>query len=176
MRWLLASLLAIKAVVGKASTLTSLEPEISALRHSQPEAIHSLQRAELAAALGFRFDRGVVALAHMPRAPDQAQWLKDLAQHEAWGLIFADAIHDPVNLGTMIRSGRCLGCDGIILGPGRPTLSRRAIRAGVGHPCAGLPYPSAMPPTVSSNSPISGQILSPVTAARHRRIYASNSR
>lgn len=134
-RWLLASQLTIHAIIGKPSTLQSLSPEIDAFRAAQPQSIHALSKPELAEALAFRFDRGVVALAIQPNPVAQQTWLQTLDHQEGWGLIFADSIHDPRNVGAIIRSGRCFGCDGIILGPGSANhMSRRAIRAGVGHP------------------------------------------
>ena len=65
-RWLLGSDLEVLAVVGKASSLTSLEPEIFDLRQRFPERVLAMRKNELAEALGFSFDRGVVALAKQP--------------------------------------------------------------------------------------------------------------
>lgn len=134
-RWLLQSQVTISAVVGKASTLTSLQPQITALSKEQPQRIHTLSKGALAEALGFAFDRGVVALARAPAIPSIEAWYPILSRRAAWSLVIADGIHDPSNMGAIIRSARCLGCSGLMVGPGcAQPLTRRSIRSGVGHP------------------------------------------
>ncbi|TVR45461.1 MAG: RNA methyltransferase [Planctomycetota bacterium] len=131
-RWLLRSDCEIHGLWAKESTLTSLRPEIEAL---EPTRIFSGSRQWLCDLLGFPFDRGVVALARRPETIGSAELLQQLASEPAWGLVIADHIHDPANLGTMIRSARCLGARAMIFSPGcADPWSRRALRAGVGHP------------------------------------------
>ena len=51
---------------------------------------------------------------------------------EKW--LCCDSIHDAGNLGSMIRSARCFGLTGVVLGPGcGDVFSRRCVRGSVGH-------------------------------------------
>ncbi|MHC5068505.1 MAG: TrmH family RNA methyltransferase, partial [Planctomycetota bacterium] len=45
-----------------------------------------------------------------------------------------DGIHDPANVGALVRSARCLQVDAVVCGPGcADPFYRRAVRVSVGH-------------------------------------------
>ncbi|TVR13504.1 MAG: RNA methyltransferase [Planctomycetota bacterium] len=131
-RWLLRSSCAVQVIVGKASTLTSLRPDIDGV---EPSHIVTRSRQEMAGLLGFPFDRGVVAVASRPAFGTWAQGCQAIAQRQVRRLVICDSVHDATNLGVILRSARCLGMDGVLVGDGcADPWSRRCIRVGVGHP------------------------------------------
>lgn len=131
-RWLLRSPVAIHAVLGKESTLTSLRPDIEAVPEQH---IIVRSRREIAEIVGFPFDRGVLAVAAMPAYMPMAQLRDQCHSGNIQRLIICDAVHDAINVGAIMRSARCLGLDAVVMGPGcADPWSRRCIRVGVGHP------------------------------------------
>jgi tRNA G18 (ribose-2'-O)-methylase SpoU len=110
------------AVVGKPTVLATLAESI-------PPGVPQLELSTpaLSELLGFRYERGVVAVAHRPRLHTFAP-----QPREKW--VLCDAVHDPSNLGALARSARCLGATGLVLGTGCGDIwSRRSVRAAVGH-------------------------------------------
>jgi RNA methyltransferase, TrmH family len=62
---------------------------------------------------------------------DQPTWR--FPERDALLLILLDAVGDPGNLGTIIRTGAAAGCDGVVLGPGcADPWSAKAARATMG--------------------------------------------
>ena len=121
-RWLLLGAAQPLALIGKPSVLATLADVTPAHVPCREMTV-----ADLSSLLGFRFERGVVAVARRPQLPDFAP-----VAGEKW--LFCNAIHDATNIGALARSARCLGATGLVLGPGCGDVwSRRAVRAAVGH-------------------------------------------
>jgi len=128
-RWLLDSPLEVALVAGKRGVLATLEAELAA-RGDRTTAIVASQ-GELSELVGFRFTRGVVAWAHRPQPPRVSDLLARTAVPH---LAVLDAVHDPGNVGGLVRAARCLGLDGVVLGPGcADPFYRRSVRVSVGH-------------------------------------------
>ena len=128
-RWLLQSDLQVELVVGKATVLAALGPELAARAGTVTSVV--ADQAALSALVGFRCTRGVVACGQRPHQPTVDALLGDCVQPR---LLVLDAVHDPGNVGGLIRSARCLGVDAVVLGPGcADPFYRRAVRVSVGH-------------------------------------------
>lgn len=122
-RWLLQSPLLVRSVFAKEATAVLLAAEIEA----RAVPCFTGTRAELAELVGFAFDRGVVAWAERPTVPA-------LDPHGIGQALVLDAVHDPANVGALIRSARCLGIDTVVLTDGcADPWYRRAVRVSVGH-------------------------------------------
>ena len=129
-RWLVRSPLALELVLGKPSMLEALAADLAA-RDDAPLVV-AAEPAAISRVVGFRFTRGVVACARRPAPRDVA----DLVAQRPRCLALLDAVHDPGNVGGLVRSARCLGLDALILGPGcADPFYRRAVRVSVGHVC-----------------------------------------
>ena len=127
-RWLLTSSLSVELVIGKPSVLRALEAELGARRDLR---CYQADQPAMQQLLGFAFTRGVIAVGRRPSPLP----LSDLASH-ARRLVLTDAVHDPSNIGAIIRSARCLGLDGLVCGPGcADPWYRRSVRVSVGHVC-----------------------------------------
>lgn len=105
-------------------------------------------REHLRAVLGFDLHRGVIACARRPAAlaPDLALTtcpigpvlgaipLADLLARPAYTILLIQGLADPANLGSIVRSARAFAVDLVLLDRrGADPLSRRAIRAAMGH-------------------------------------------
>lgn len=129
-RWLITSPLALELVVGKPSMLAALGPELEA--RPAVTTVVAADPVEISALVGFDFSRGVVACARRPEPVSVAQLLARRPRR----LALLDAVHDPGNVGGLVRSARCLGLDAMVLGPGcADPFYRRAVRVSVGHVC-----------------------------------------
>jgi TrmH family RNA methyltransferase len=81
--------------------------------------------AEISAILGYPDRRGCCAWA--PRPP-----LADCTP--AAGDVVLVGVHDPANVGSLVRSARCLGWRRVLVTPGSADpLSRRSVRTSMGH-------------------------------------------
>jgi len=88
---------------------------------------------ELSAFAGFRFHRGVVAIATRPRGDDANSLLSHLGAGGWPQVLVLPRTRDPANLGALARSASAFGFGAVLLGPGCPDfLSRRALRASMG--------------------------------------------
>jgi tRNA G18 (ribose-2'-O)-methylase SpoU len=97
-------------------------------------AVYTADRATCDAVLGFRFKRGIVAIGERPPDRDGTWLWNSLGERKHVRLLVLDAVHDPVNVGTLIRTARCLGVTAVALGPGSgDPWYRRSIRVSVGH-------------------------------------------
>lgn len=130
------------SVVGTPSHLERLAPALAA----RPEVpVYRVAPATLAAVVGFDFHRGVAACGVRPpglewglsdrTGPEDvlAAWTGALAGPR-WTVLVAQGLGDPANVGSLVRSARAFGVDGVIVDrAGADPLSRRAIRAAMGH-------------------------------------------
>jgi tRNA G18 (ribose-2'-O)-methylase SpoU len=80
--------------------------------------------------VGFNFHRGVLACGRR----NERLSLESLAQRGAAStLVVLPELHDPENLGSIVRTSRALGVTGILLGPRTADfLSRRVVRVSMG--------------------------------------------
>jgi tRNA G18 (ribose-2'-O)-methylase SpoU len=85
-------------------------------------------RELLAATAGFDVHRGALAIAERPASPRVADVLRG-----ARLLAVLEGLTDPVNIGSIARSARALGVDGLLLDPAcADPLYRRAVRVSMG--------------------------------------------
>jgi tRNA G18 (ribose-2'-O)-methylase SpoU len=101
--------------------------------------IYLIARQRIERLIGFNFHRGVLACAR--RLP--ARSLAELCPStRPLTLVVCAAIHDPENLGSILRSSAALGVDGVLLaGSSADPLSRRVLRVSMG---AALSLPIAI--------------------------------
>lgn len=77
--------------------------------------------------LGMPYD--VVALFERPPRPDATQLAATSTR-----LVLVEAVDNPVNIGSIVRNGRGLGWDGLVLDrTSADPLARRALRVSMGH-------------------------------------------
>ncbi len=105
--------------------------------------LHILTHAELCALVDFKFHRGAIAVADMPRieafavtsgSPTISSGAQsDGASRQTFFLCLWD-VTDPSNLGALVRTAAGLGADGVLLGPGCANpYYRKTIRASMGN-------------------------------------------
>ena len=116
-RWLLESDKPTTSVVCKPSMLPVLQPGL----HHQRARGHRVEvfladQGMLSQITGLRFKRGCIAVAPRPALRALDTGLVDV--DASTGFIVCDGVHDPANLGAIIRSARCLGLSGAVLLPG----------------------------------------------------------
>lgn len=127
------------AVLGTAAHLQRLAPRCPA---------YLVTRELLRAVLGFDLHRGVIACAARPPqlAPDLslttcpigpvlgASSLAAALARPRWTALLVQGLADPANLGSILRSARAFAVDLVLLDRrGADPLSRRAVRAAMGH-------------------------------------------
>lgn len=128
-RWLLLSQFSIRIVVGKPSALAVLDEY-----NIQAAPCYAANAEELSALVGFSFTRGVIAIADKPCLPAADDAVGQLATGNFQRILALDNIHDAANVGTLIRSARCLGIDACVVSQqSADPLSRRSVRTSVGH-------------------------------------------
>lgn len=130
-RWLLRSELRLHSLLATASACARLADE-GLLPSETP--CYRAERPVLSAILGFPMRRSVLALAQRPAARTAAELPAELAARPRWRGLLIDGVHDPANVGGLIRSARCLALDAVLLGPGcADPWYRQALRVSVGH-------------------------------------------
>jgi TrmH family RNA methyltransferase len=91
--------------------------------------LRRLEARELTELAGTDTPQGVIAVAETPRATRHT--LEGLASDAA--LLLLDAVQDPGNLGTLVRTAEALGAAGVILLPGTvDPWNPKAVRAAMG--------------------------------------------
>lgn len=139
---LLRSGFSVRSVLGTAGHLVRLREVLA----GRPEVeVYEADQGVIQEAVGFNFHRGVAACGERPAAlrwdevseeTDQsalAVWTDVLARPRALVLV-AQGLHDPANVGSIVRSARAFGVDLVALDRrGADPLSRRAIRAAMGN-------------------------------------------
>ena len=102
---------------------------------------YATDAATMAAVVGFHLNRGVLAVADRPVAPDP-----HVLAAGARLIAVAEGVGDHENLGALFRNAAALGVDAVLLGPRcADPLYRRSVRVSMGHvlrvPFAALPAP-----------------------------------
>lgn len=117
------------AVPGRAADLGTHWAE-----QSRQGQLLAMPRPEISRLLGRRFLRGALAVARRPIQPTLDSLLVALPATAPFAGIVLDAIADPANVGSIVRSARCLGLQALLLGPGcADPFYRQALRTGMGH-------------------------------------------
>jgi tRNA G18 (ribose-2'-O)-methylase SpoU len=94
--------------------------------------IYVVSRDVLQNTIGFNFHRGILACGRRKTSLTIADLLTKLSKPRAT-LIACPDVHDPTNLGSIIRSAAAFGCDGILLGREcADPFSRRVLRVSMG--------------------------------------------
>jgi tRNA G18 (ribose-2'-O)-methylase SpoU len=128
-RFPVASLLAEPAVADR------YEPLLPAVT-----PIYVAARAVLEQTIGFNFHRGVLACGRRLEPLSLAELLRSVpSRGDSAGspsrstLLICPEVHDPSNLGSIIRTAAAFGCQGLVLGRlCADPLSRRALRVSMG--------------------------------------------
>jgi len=102
--------------------------------------IHVMSEQEMSSLLGFKFHRGILASAPIPRIPTMEEALQENRGHipswkqeKAQRILICPAISDLENLGSLYRCAAAMGWDAILLGEGFSNpYSRRVIRVSMG--------------------------------------------
>ena len=97
--------------------------------------------AEFASAAETESPQGILALAEPP-----APTLDDIARPEVLRLLILDAVQDPGNVGTIVRTAAALGAHGVVALPGTVDLwNAKVVRSGMGahfiHPSFSTTWP-----------------------------------
>lgn len=93
--------------------------------------MYVVERELMSATVGFKFHRGVLGCGYRGRLPAMAEIVP--APPASCLLAVCPELHDPTNLGTIIRTALALGVDALLLGPNcADPLSRRVIRVSMG--------------------------------------------
>ncbi|MCX7984264.1 MAG: RNA methyltransferase [Bacteroidetes bacterium] len=105
-----------------------LYPQILVRAQQLSIPLYTITEQEVELIANTEHSQGILALVH------QKQWtLTDIEQSKAAMLIACDAISDPGNLGTMIRTCDWFGVDGMFLGKGSVSLyNEKVVRSTVG--------------------------------------------
>ena len=117
--------------------------------------VYVVPRDRMAALVGFRLHRGVVAIATRPPEADPERVLADAARSPGVGggrptVAVLEGLNDPENVGALFRNAAAFGVAAILLDPTcADPLYRRAVRVSVGHalhlPFARLdPWPAGL--------------------------------
>ena len=91
--------------------------------------IYVVTRELLYEVVRFRLHQGVIACGARLPPPDPVDVVADARR-----IVVLEGLNDHENLGTLFRSARGLGVDGMLLGPGcADPLYRRSVRVSMGH-------------------------------------------
>jgi len=97
-------------------------------RLSEDVPIYVLPHDELRRLIGYKFHRGIMARAKNRPTPT----LEEVARNSN-RIVFAGALRDPSNLGSVARSAAAFGWQAIVVGPSTPDVfSRRTLRTSMG--------------------------------------------
>jgi RNA methyltransferase, TrmH family len=90
--------------------------------------VESVGASEFASAAETESPQGVLALAHIPTSG-----LDDLRPAEPLRLLILDAVQDPGNVGTILRTAAALGANAVVALPGTVDLwNAKVVRSGMG--------------------------------------------
>ncbi len=126
---------------------------IEALRHvlielSDETPVYCVSRDVMQQVSGVRFHQGCVAAGEPRAAPSLDKLLGACGDRSR--LVVLERVSDPDNVGSIFRSARAFGADGVLLSPGCASpLYRKAIRTSMGATlsltfCAADPWPDAL--------------------------------
>lgn len=101
-------------------------------RLARPEThVYVAQDGDVERIVGFNFHRGVLALGQRPPDATLCEWLASAGP--AATIVLLAEIHDPGNLGVILRTASALGLKNVMLGPATPDpFSRRVSRTSMG--------------------------------------------
>lgn len=92
--------------------------------------VYVLPDKQVEALVGFNFHRGVVARGIRRPSGD---WRLVLGRRPRETVVVLPEVHDPDNLGSILRTARALGIDAVIVGPrSADPFSRRVVRVSMG--------------------------------------------
>ena len=95
--------------------------------------IYVAPRELFAATVGFHFHRGVLACGRRQPRDGLTRLLANLPGGRSSTLVVCPDVHDPTNLGSIIRSAATFGCNGLIAGrQSADPFSRRVLRVSMG--------------------------------------------
>jgi tRNA G18 (ribose-2'-O)-methylase SpoU len=81
--------------------------------------------------VGFNFHQGVLACGHRRSGPGLSELVRSAGKRLT--VVVCPAVHNPINLGTIVRIGDVFGIDAILVGGHCPDpFSRRVIRSSMG--------------------------------------------
>jgi TrmH family RNA methyltransferase len=90
--------------------------------------VEAVSAAEFASAAETESPQGVLALAEIP-----ATTLDDVARADTLRLLILDAVQDPGNVGTIVRTAAALGAHAVVALPGTVDLwNAKVVRSGMG--------------------------------------------
>jgi len=94
--------------------------------------LRAMSHEALCALVDFKFHRGAIAVADMPRIVPFEDTIADAGLREVFLCLWD--VTDPSNLGALVRTAAGLGADGVLLGPGCANpYYRKTIRASMGN-------------------------------------------
>jgi tRNA G18 (ribose-2'-O)-methylase SpoU len=132
-RRLIASAYPVRAVLGVARRVESLESELAGL----PVPAYVTSAEVMTQVVGFHLNRGVLAVADRAAQP-----APDRLVESSRVLAVLEGVGDHENLGALFRNAAALGVHGVLLGPGcADPLYRRSVRVSMGHVLA-VPFAS----------------------------------
>lgn len=146
---LLASRYPVQSVLADERCLDGLPSLSAAIPEATP--VYLLPHGRIEQLIGFNFHRGLLASAERLPAPDLASLCvpaDPAARDRSLTLVVAAGVHDPENLGSLLRSSAAFRAAGMILaGDCADPFSRRALRVSMGAslslPLAWTPDPAA---------------------------------
>ncbi len=132
---LIASRYPVASLLAEAEWAERLAPQLP------PETpIYVAERRLLEATIGFHFHRGVLACGRRLPRPSVVEIAAGAARRPT--ILVCPDVHDPTNLGSIIRTAAAFGCAGLVLGSQcADPFSRRVLRVSMG---AALHLPIAL--------------------------------
>ncbi|MBM4001945.1 MAG: RNA methyltransferase [Planctomycetes bacterium] len=95
--------------------------------------VYVVPTGELSDVIGFKFHRGVIACGRRLPCPALADIVPPSRTAQPGVLVVAIDVHDPENVGALIRNGRALGASGVLLNNRcADPFSRRVLRTSMG--------------------------------------------
>jgi tRNA G18 (ribose-2'-O)-methylase SpoU len=95
--------------------------------------VYVVPAGELSGIIGFKFHRGVIACGRRLPCPALAEILPPSSGAQPGLLLVAIDVHDPENVGALIRNGRALGVGAVLLNARcADPFSRRVLRTSMG--------------------------------------------
>jgi tRNA G18 (ribose-2'-O)-methylase SpoU len=133
---LIASRYPVASLLAEPAQADRLEPRLA------PDVpIYVVDRAHLQATIGFNFHRGVLACGRRLPGPAVTDLIANLQTGPSMILVCPE-LHDPTNLGSIIRSAAAFGCQALVRGSrSADPFSRRVLRVSMG---AALQLPIAL--------------------------------